>query len=143
MNLQQLRYLCAIADHGLNVSDAAEALYTSQPGISKQIRQLEEEIGAALFDRLPTGLMLTPVGEALARHIITVLGRKLTSIQISRVAAVCAEHGLNIDVITRLTGRMSLRDPVAAPKQCIQLATSGSLADERNLRDQLWQIADA
>ena len=38
MNLQQIRYLCAVVDHGLNVSDAADALYTSQPGISKQIR---------------------------------------------------------------------------------------------------------
>ena len=45
MNLQQLRYLCAVVDHGLNVSDAAEALFTSQPGISKQIRQLEDELG--------------------------------------------------------------------------------------------------
>jgi LysR family cys regulon transcriptional activator len=47
MNLQQLRYLCAIVDHGLNVSDAAEALYTSQPGISKQVRQLEDELTPA------------------------------------------------------------------------------------------------
>ena len=36
MNLQQLRYLCAVVDHGMNVSVAAEALFTSQPGISKQ-----------------------------------------------------------------------------------------------------------
>ena len=42
MNLQQLRYLCAVADHGLNVSDAAAALFTSQPGVSKQVRQLED-----------------------------------------------------------------------------------------------------
>jgi LysR family cys regulon transcriptional activator len=35
VNLQQLKYLCAIVDNGLNVSDAAEALFTSQPGISK------------------------------------------------------------------------------------------------------------
>ena len=47
MNLQQLRYLCAVVDHGLNVSDAADALFTSQPGISKQIRQLEDELGRA------------------------------------------------------------------------------------------------
>jgi LysR family cys regulon transcriptional activator len=46
LNLQQLRYLCAIVDHGLNVSDAAAALFTSQPGVSKQVRQLEDELGA-------------------------------------------------------------------------------------------------
>jgi LysR family cys regulon transcriptional activator len=51
MNLQQLRYLIAIVDHGLNISVAAEALYTSQPGISKQIRQLEDELGIAIFVR--------------------------------------------------------------------------------------------
>lgn len=51
MNLQQLRYLVAIVDHGLNISDAAEVLFTSQPGISKQIRQLEDELGVAIFVR--------------------------------------------------------------------------------------------
>jgi LysR family cys regulon transcriptional activator len=51
MNLQQLRYLVAIVDHGLNISDAAEALFTSQPGISKQIRLLEDELGVAIFVR--------------------------------------------------------------------------------------------
>ena len=51
MNLQQLRYLVAIVDHGLNISDAAEVLFTSQPGISKQVRQLEDELGVAIFVR--------------------------------------------------------------------------------------------
>src|SRR6185369_15929536 len=51
VNLQQLKYLCAVVDHGLNVSDAAEALFTSQPGISKQIRQLEDELGVPIFIR--------------------------------------------------------------------------------------------
>ena len=51
MNLQQLRYLTEVADRGLNLSRAAQALHTSQPGISKQIRLLEEEIGADLLVR--------------------------------------------------------------------------------------------
>ena len=63
MNLQQLRYLCAVVDHGLNVSDAAEALHTSQPGISKQIRQLEDELGVEVFVRQGKRLAsLTPAG---------------------------------------------------------------------------------
>ena len=63
MNLQQLKYLCAVVDHGLNVSDAAEALYTSQPGISKQIRQLEDELGLTVFVRQGKRLAsLTPAG---------------------------------------------------------------------------------
>ncbi|MEW6562578.1 MAG: HTH-type transcriptional regulator CysB [Pseudomonadota bacterium] len=51
MNLQQLRYLNEIVRRGLNISEAAETLYTSQPGISKQIKQLEEELGLEIFVR--------------------------------------------------------------------------------------------
>jgi len=66
VNLQQLRYLCAIVDHGLNVSDAAEALFTSQPGVSKQIRQLEDELGVRVFVRQGKRLAsLTPAGEGV------------------------------------------------------------------------------
>jgi LysR family cys regulon transcriptional activator len=64
VNLQQLKYLCAVVDNGLNVSDAADALYTSQPGISKQIRQLEDELGLQVFVRQGKRLTaLTPGGE--------------------------------------------------------------------------------
>jgi LysR family cys regulon transcriptional activator len=51
MNLQQLRFLNEIVRQGLNISEAAGALYTSQPGISKQIRLLEEELGVEIFVR--------------------------------------------------------------------------------------------
>ncbi|MDX1653837.1 MAG: HTH-type transcriptional regulator CysB [Candidatus Competibacteraceae bacterium] len=68
MKLQQLRYLCAIAKNNLNISAAAESLYTSQPGVSKQIRLLEDELGVELFNRNGKHLThITPVG----RHIIT------------------------------------------------------------------------
>jgi len=66
VNLQQLKYLCAVVDHGLNVSEAAIALYTSQPGISKQIRQLEDELGLRVFVRQGKRLAsLTPAGEVV------------------------------------------------------------------------------
>ena len=78
MNLQQLRYLCGIVDHGLNVSDAAEALFTSQPGVSKQIRQLEDELGLRVFVRQGKRLAsLTPAGEvvvATARRALREIG---------------------------------------------------------------------
>jgi len=51
MKLQQLRYACEVARRGLNVSAAAEALHTSQPGISKQIKGLEDELGVEIFVR--------------------------------------------------------------------------------------------
>ena len=78
VNLQQLKYLCAVVDNGLNVSDAAEALYTSQPGISKQIRQLEDELGLLVFVRQGKRLTsLTPAGEvvvATARRALREIG---------------------------------------------------------------------
>lgn len=51
MKLQQLKYLIAIVDNGLNITAAAEKLYTSQPGVSKQLKLLEEELGLQLFIR--------------------------------------------------------------------------------------------
>lgn len=51
MNLQQLRYLNEIVRRNLNISEAAATLYTSQPGISKQIKLLEEELGIEIFVR--------------------------------------------------------------------------------------------
>jgi LysR family cys regulon transcriptional activator len=51
MKLQQLKYLLAIVDNGLNITAAADKLYTSQPGVSKQLKLLEEELGLQLFTR--------------------------------------------------------------------------------------------
>jgi len=67
MKLQQLKYLLAIADNGLNITAAAERLYTSQPGVSKQLKLLEEELGLQLFTRKGKSLDgVTAAGE----HII-------------------------------------------------------------------------
>lgn len=63
MTLQQLKYLVAIADSGLNITAAAERLYTSQPGISKQLKLLEGELGVQLFTRKGKSLAaITPAG---------------------------------------------------------------------------------
>ena len=51
MKLQQLRFICEVARQNLNLSSAAEALFTSQPGISTQVRSLEEELGVDIFVR--------------------------------------------------------------------------------------------
>jgi len=64
MKLQQLRYLLAIVDNGLNITAAAERLYTSQPGVSKQLKLLEEELGLQLFSRKGKSLdRVTSAGE--------------------------------------------------------------------------------
>ena len=66
MKLQQLRYIWEVAHHDLNVSATAQSLYTSQPGISKQIRLLEDELGVEVFARSGKHLThLTPAGEVI------------------------------------------------------------------------------
>jgi LysR family cys regulon transcriptional activator len=66
MKLQQLRYLCEVANQGLNLSKAAETLHTSQPGISKQIRLLENELGVEIFVRNGKRVVeTTPPGRAI------------------------------------------------------------------------------
>lgn len=66
MKLQQLRYICEVARAGLSVSEAAANLYTSQPGVSKQIRLLEQELGVPLFKRNGKHFTaMTPAGLAI------------------------------------------------------------------------------
>jgi len=66
MKLQQLRYIWEVAHHELNVSATAQSLFTSQPGISKQIRLLEDELGVEIFARSGKHLThVTTVGETI------------------------------------------------------------------------------
>ena len=66
MKIQQLRYVVEIVNQHLNVTEAANKLYVSQPGISKQVRLLEEELGLAIFERNGKHIQaLTPAGERI------------------------------------------------------------------------------
>ncbi len=77
MKLQQLRYILEISQNALNVSNTAESLFTSQPGISKQVRQLEQELGVEIFSRHGKQLThITPAG----RQIIAVAGEILDKV---------------------------------------------------------------
>ena len=81
MKLQQLRYIWEVAHHELNVSATAQSLYTSQPGISKQIRLLEDELGVEIFARSGKHLThITPAGEAILKTAGEIL-RKVESIK--------------------------------------------------------------
>lgn len=74
MKLQQLRYIHEVARHDLNISAAAEALYTSQPGVSKQIQLLEEELGLQIFQRNGKRLSgITKPGEEILKLASQVL----------------------------------------------------------------------
>jgi len=81
MKLQQLRYIWEVARHELNVSVTAQSLYTSQPGISKQIRLLEDELGVEIFSRSGKHLTrVTPAGESILQIVGEIL-RKVESIK--------------------------------------------------------------
>jgi len=70
MNLQQLRYVRETVRQGLNLTEAARVLFTSQPGVSKQIRELEEELGVDIFVRRGKRLVdLTEPGRAVVAVI--------------------------------------------------------------------------
>ena len=85
MKLRQLRYITEVAKRNLNVTAAAEALFTSQPGVSKQIRLLEDELGVLVFER--NGKHLTAITPA-GRAILSIAERVLVDIDnIERLAA--------------------------------------------------------
>ncbi len=77
MKLQQLRYLVAIVDNRLNITAAANALYTSQPGVSKQVKLLEDELSLQLFSR--KGKSLAGITEA-GRDVVERARRILTEV---------------------------------------------------------------
>ncbi|KPD02754.1 HTH-type transcriptional regulator CysB [Moellerella wisconsensis] len=87
MKLQQLRYIVEVVNHNLNVSSTAEGLYTSQPGISKQVRMLEDELGIQIFGRSGKHLThVTPAGEEVIRISRDVLSK------IDAIRSVAGEH---------------------------------------------------
>ena len=87
MKLHQLRYIWEVAKQGLNVSQAAAHLYSSQPGISKQIRLLEEELGLQIFTRRGKHLVeITPAG----LEILETSGEILQ--QIEKIQSLAQEH---------------------------------------------------
>jgi LysR family transcriptional regulator, cys regulon transcriptional activator len=74
MTLTQLRYLVAIADAGLNITLAAERVHATQPGLSKQLKQLEEELGFLLFARRGRSLSaITPGGAQVLERARTII----------------------------------------------------------------------
>jgi len=74
MKLHQLRYLAAVAQSGLNITAAAQKLHTSQPGVSKQIKLLEDELGFQIFVREGRNLTrITPAGAQVIERALKIL----------------------------------------------------------------------
>jgi len=147
-----------LAQYHLNILDIGQAVihdYLSL-GILVEI-PVEHQSSSVLKDLLFAGhslqvsITFTPIEldryeqwvseKGKDRRIITLLGRHLTAEQIAEVAAAVAAHNLNIDVITRLSGRISLLDRQSFPNACVQFSVTGQLDDPATLRGRLLQIA--
>jgi DNA-binding transcriptional LysR family regulator len=72
VSLAQIEYFVAVADKG-HVGRAAEELRIAQPAVSRQIRKLEDELGALLFVRTPRGMRLSAAGQVFLEHARAIL----------------------------------------------------------------------
>src|SRR5271155_4430571 len=85
MELRHLRYFHAVVDT-LNFSRAAEKLRVAQPALSRQIRDLENELGVRLFDRNRVHVQLTDAGRTLAAHVAKILAEVDIAVESVRAA---------------------------------------------------------
>lgn len=136
MTLKQLKYLIGIVDGGLNITAAAERLYTSQPGISKQLKQLEAELGVQLFTRKGKSLAaITPAGREVIERARKIL-REVDNIT-SLASDLTAEQEGTLSIATTHTqARYVLPDVIKAfreryPKVDLELhqGTSEQIAE--------------
>jgi LysR family cys regulon transcriptional activator len=93
MKFQPLRYLVAVHENGLNMTTAARSLHASQPGVSRQIVLLEEELGFQLFERQGRSLTCTTeAGEDIVSRAAAIL-RELQNIRRTSSELANAEGG--------------------------------------------------
>lgn len=147
-----------LAQGGVNILDIGQAVIhdTLSFGILVEIPDTEKA-SSVLKNILFAGCELdqqvrfTPVSEAdyqnwvegqgKARHIVTLLTRKVTAEQLQRVSSITAKYGLNIDHIDRLSGRVALDTPVEQGKGCIEFSVRGEPADPQALRAEFLSVA--
>ena len=116
-------------------SDAvAEAV--QQFALRHDLRVVTEEVSPASYSQWVAA-------QGRARYIITLLARKITSDQLARVTRVISQHGLNIDGINRLSGRIPLGELPALSKACVEFSARGSLRDPAAFRRELLEVAGA
>jgi LysR family hca operon transcriptional activator len=111
MELRHLRYFVAVAEEGSLTTAAVKRLHTSQPSLSRQLRDLEEEVGAQLFERGARGVELTSAGRAFLEHARLSLDHATEAAEAARRAArphrkrfsVCFLSGQEVDWLPRVT----------------------------------------
>jgi len=117
MTLTQLRFIVAIADANLNITQAAIKVHATQPGLSKQLKQLEDELGFQLFTRRARSIeAVTPAGEKVLKHARIVLA------EAANIRAVAANlrreaEGELLIATTHTQARYVLPRPLAVLKQ--------------------------
>lgn len=102
MELRHLRYFVSIAEHG-SVRVAAERLHISQPAISRQIHDLEDELGTPLFIRMSKGVELTPVGSAFLVRARAILSDVIAAKELAHRMAVGLSGHLSFGFVENAT----------------------------------------
>lgn len=100
MELRHLRYFVAVAEEGSVTMAAEKRLHTSQPSLSRQLRDLELEVGTQLFARGARGIELTPAGRAFLDHARLALGQAAEAVQAARRAARPAKAAFSVGFLT-------------------------------------------
>ncbi len=136
MKLQQLRYLVAVHENGLNITAAARQLHTSQPGVSRQLKLLEDELGFQLFERKGRALTrTTAAGEEIIGRAASIL-REMQNIRRTSAELRKADGG-SLSIATTHTQARYVLPPVIGefrakyPKVRLHLhqGTSEQIAD--------------
>jgi LysR family hca operon transcriptional activator len=100
MELRHLRYFVAVAETGSLTEAAGKRLHTSQPSLSRQLKDLEAEVGAELFVRGPRGIALTPAGTAFLDHARLALAQAGEAVAAARRAARPAKASFAVGFLT-------------------------------------------
>jgi LysR family hca operon transcriptional activator len=100
MELRHLRYFVAVAETGSLTVAAEQRLHTSQPSLSRQIRDLEDEVGAQLLTRRARGIELTPAGRAFLDHARSVLSQVEAATEAARRVAHPAKPCFSMGFLT-------------------------------------------
>jgi LysR family hca operon transcriptional activator len=100
MELRHLRYFVAVAEAGSLTVAAEQKLHTSQPSLSRQIRELEDEVGVQLLTRRARGIELTPAGRAFLEHTRVVLSQVEVGAEAARRAAHPAKPCFSMGFLT-------------------------------------------
>jgi phosphoserine phosphatase len=147
-----------LAEYGATVLDIGQAVIHDFLTLGLLVEIPPEAASAPILKdllfcahELDVKIRFTPVAEAdyehwvnqqgKARHTITVLGRRLEAGHIAAVSAVLADHGLNIDMIHRLSGRIPLRAEQRTPYACVELSVRGTPRDAGEMRAAFLDVA--